>query len=316
VYYMARVLYPTSKWLAIIVAAFVTFQPMHTDIMSAVNNDALINAIGGMFFLVMAWIYQRGLSLVRILLLSLILALGMLTKTTAVVLLAALPLAVLFYIWRSGHLPLFLGILIITFAIVAVGLVLWQLEILQGWVDEVGVWTERYFRVNISGTLDRVQDPTQVKLPLQAAPIVFQSFWAIFGWRHILVDSGVYITIAVITFVALLGLLGLVIRGFMVGENRSSFKDPFPFLVYALSAVLMAWLIAIFRSLADQGMNVYLSHGRYVFIAMAPFALLFTLGLRTWVREPFQRIASFIYLACIILLDSFCFWGYIVPFYY
>jgi hypothetical protein len=92
--------------------------------------------------------------------------------------------------------------------------------------------------------------------------------------------------------------------------------NPLPFLAFALSAVLLAWVVAIFRSLADQGMNTYLSHGRYIFVAMVPFAMLFILGLRAWVRESYQSVLSVMLILGLVVFDAVCFWGTLIPFYY
>ena len=315
-YQTVRILYPYRKWLAVMVSAFVVFQPVHTDIMSAVNNDVLINALAGLFFLVMAWIFQEGLDLKKGVLLFSLLILGFLTKTTAIVLLISLPISLLFYIWRSGHMKWFFGIAGVCLCVIVASLILWQMEILQGWMNQIGDIAGRYFRVTFSGTFQALQDPEFRELPLQAAPVVFRSFWGSFGWRHIWLPSVWYVLMGAFSTVSLVGLVLLTCSKMFHQERRENLPYRASFLVYSFFTVLVACLTAILRSVAVQGLSPYLSHGRYVFIAMVPFAMLFTLGLRAWTKPAWRRAAAALFLLFLIAYDALCFWGTMMPYYY
>jgi hypothetical protein len=315
-YFAVRVLYPYQKWLALAVASFVVFQPVHTDIMSSVNNDTLVNAIGGLFFLVAAWIFKKGLDLRKIILLVLLIILGILTKTTTVVLILSLPLILLFYLWREGHHKWFVGILGFLILILVGSSVLWQIEVLQEWVVQFGDAIGKYFRITFSGTFEALNDPEFRQLPLKAAPVVYKSFWGAFGWRHIWLNDGWYVGLATISALAILGLIVMGIRGLTRQERRLQNRYQAPFLGYGIGAVILAILAAVFRSLAVQGLSPYLSHGRYVFIAMVPFAMLITLGLRAWTSPIWRRKTGILFVLMLIVYDAVCFWGTVVPFYH
>jgi len=316
VYQMVKVLYPASKWLAVFVAAFVTFLPTFTDMMSAVNNDVLVNLFGAIFFLIMATIFKRGLTILRVTLLMVVLLLAFFTKTTALVLVSTLPVALLLYIWRSGHHLWFLGILVAVLLVVAASLILWQLDILQGWINVVGDWMGEYLRVSFSGTFARLEDPEYRSLPLHAAPHVFRTFWGVFGWGHIPIASAGYIAWGGITMLASLGLIYIGLRWLVKVEKRSSYQEASSFLTFAVIASILAWTIAIFRSVAYQGLSIYISHGRYIFVAIAPFVLALTMGMRVWIKERWHSIAGLLFIFCLALYDLYCFLGTVVPFYY
>jgi hypothetical protein len=315
-YGIVRILYPFQKWLAVIVVAFVIFQPALTDIMSSVNNDVLINALGGLFFLVMAWIFQERLDVKKGTLLIILLILGILTKTTAIVLLISLPIGLLFYIWRAGHPKWFLGIIGLCLVVAILSGVLWQMDILQGWINQAGDIAGRYFRITFSGTFAALQDPEFRELPLRAAPVVFKSFWGTFGWRNIWLPTPLYIIIGILTVVSLFGLTYLACSSLLQKERRKHLPARSPFLVYGFCAVLAGCVAAVLRSVAVQGLNSYLSHGRYIFIVMVPFALLFTLGLRAWTKPAWRRLAGAFFVLFLVIFDAVSFWGTLMPYYH
>jgi hypothetical protein len=86
--------------------------------------------------------------------------------------------------------------------------------------------------------------------------------------------------------------------------------------VFSGAAVGLAWLAAIVRSQAYQGALLYLSHGRYAYIAVVPFALLLVLGLEAWVPARWRPRALWAFLAVMVGFDALAFWGYLVPFYH
>jgi hypothetical protein len=108
----------------------------------------------------------------------------------------------------------------------------------------------------------------------------------------------------------------MAIRCFIQRGRLEQIKCRAPFLIYGFCIVLVACVAAVLRSIAVQGLAPYLSHGRYIFIAMVPFALLFTLGLRAWTKRVWRRTAGFIYVLYLIAFDAVCFWGTLMPYYH
>ena len=118
------------------------------------------------------------------------------------------------------------------------------------------------------------------------------------------------------TILASLGLIYIGIRWLIEKGKRLSYQEASSFLTFAVIASILAWTIAIFRSVAYQGLSIYISHGRYIFVAIAPFALALTMGMRGWIKESWHGIAGLLFIFCLALYDLYCFLGTVVPFYY
>lgn len=310
----SRRLFPEDECLPFAVAAFLVFQPMYTDMMAAVNNDVLANALAAAFFLSIADVYRRGPRLLTVTLIAGTLVAGILTKTTFVIIFISLPLLFITYPWRSRWLRVTALVAAVVGVLTLLGF-MWLTAGDQhsGLASKLAEILGRYFRVDWQATVRALLSPGGEDAPNLAATavVVSKSFWAAFGWGHVTLPPGLYIVPAIFTAIAILGLLRLALT-----SGRSHVPWRAGYLSYSLLAVLLAWAAAIVRSLAVQGMGVYLSHGRYVFVAMVPFAFLFTYGILGWIPRSWRSLATALYLLTFAIFDALCFWGYLVPFYY
>jgi len=105
---------------------------------------------------------------------------------------------------------------------------------------------------------------------------VFQTFWARFGWAHILLNSKLYWVLVGWTGVGVLG--GIVmLRRSVKGKDRSWILA----LVWLGTAAALIWLSALLRGFftpLDQ--SPYIPTARYAFPAMMPTMLLLAAGWR------------------------------------
>jgi len=316
-FFTTRILFPGRVKLLIAVLALVVFQPGYTDIMSAVNNDALLNAFSAGFFLAAAWLYIRGISWRAAILAVLCLAGALLSKTTAVAVLCAVPFSVIFYPWRGKvGFRRVIGVVVLGIvALAVVGIVMSRAD--NPMVKEGLAFIGHYFRMDVLGTWQALTAAGQYEKYYLTAMTVFQSFWAAFGWRSVLLASEWYYLLMLATGVAVTGLLW---RGTGWLRRRARSNDDerrAAYLLFATSALILASAAAIVRSQAVQGgITNYLSHGRYVFVALVPFALLFTLGWQQWLSVLLKRWWLIAYLIALVGFDAVAFWGYLVPFYY
>lgn len=313
-YKTAEMLFDDSKWIAPTAMAFVVFHPGNSDIMSAVNNDVLVNLIGALFFFTLARIYKKDLSVWNGLILILLVIAGILAKTTAVILLATLPFALAFYLWLRGHkvAATVIGVLILISMLTL--FVILPLVGMESLPDNIIADIGKYFRVNLSQTLEGLEDAEYTNRAVQAVPVVFKSFWVSFGWRHIWLAPVWYWILGGISALTGVGILKRLVN--WVSEMQSQPLPKNAYLGFAFFAALVAALIAVLRSLAAQGLRPYLSHGRYAFIAIIPFAIIFIHGVRSWMRDLVSDKLSAAFLASFIAFDAIAFWGYLVPFYY
>jgi len=310
-----RTLLPENLNLAAAAGAFLVFLPGLCDIMAAVNNDVLINALAAVLFLVLAQLFRRGPTFASVSLAGGLVVSAILTKSTGAILIGLLPLVILAHNPRSQRRwvkPAVLVLLLLA-GIAAVGA--WALRSHPSLQVELEASINRYFRADLWLTLQNATDPDRVKIYWTTTKVVFRSFWAAFGWRDVMLASRVYL---VPLAVSGLGMLGLLIASFRIGRRprtKTRWWRP-SYLVFSGAAVSLAWLVAVIRSQAYQGMPLYLSHGRYAYIAVVPFALLLVLGLEAWVPARWRPRAVWVFLAMMVAFDAVAFWGYLVPFYH
>lgn len=329
-YFVARLLNPAQPYVATAVCAFLVFMPGYTDIMSAVSNDALVNSLGAVFILLMAFAFLKRrkwyVPVAVVVLAGATLMTAMAAKATALSLILALPLAwvAVGFIWAlflpSGH-PVLRGGVTALLLVGVLGLVVAALAILGPLRDRFSAvlgWLAQYLRINLSGTLANVLSPQRVPYSL-ASDIVFRSFWAIFGWRHVYIAVPWYWLPGIATLAACAGLFRQAARsighirhaGITVDQRRRILFFTFTFVTIAV-----AWVMAILRSQADQGMSAYQSHGRYIYVALVPFAVLFTQGILSLVKHAWRARATAVIALSIAAFDAVCFWGYLMPYYY
>ncbi len=293
------------------------FQPGYTDIMSAANNDALVNALSAMLFLALAWLFNRPPSRRRGLVggaaVVALLAAALLVKTSALALLIALPLAVFFYLVRGSKRPWLWVVVAGAFLVALAGIIALVLQTAmspqgRGLADFIS----RYFRINFAGTVNSLLSGGRVSYAT-LVEVVFKSFWAIFGWRHIYLAPWAY-------WLPLLGMTGAAIGlGVSAWRGARRPRQPAPpglaFLALAAVVVAITATIAVLRGQVDQG-AVYHSHGRYAYVAMVPFALLFAAGWLGWLPQAWRRRGLVVFIAAVALFNAIAFWGFLVPYYY
>ncbi len=326
-YWSARWLFPDRNYIAVSTAFFVVLLPEFADIMSAVNNDVLANALGAIFFLLVAFLFTHHtrwpIFLSVLLLICLTLAAVLETKATALELVSTVPLGLLAVFvtrvlllstgrsaWRIAVLVL-LGAALTALVVLGVA---WR-DVIIGHLTNVIDWLARYLRINVSGTIKNLLDPRRVSYAF-AAQIVFQSFWAVFGWRHIYLAPAWYGLPALATVIAL---VGLVVGGIRMLRSKLPLEHKRrvgQYGVFALTGVFLAWTAAIARSQAAQGMGPYQSHGRYIYVALVPFAILFVAGVLAIVPWRWQRRAAAMVIVTSAFFELLSFWGYLFPYYH
>lgn len=312
-FYTARLLFSDKDYIVLAVTGFVVFLPGYTDDMSAVNNDVLANVLAALFLGLVALIYRDRRNWRALILLGLLLAGAMLTKTTALTLVVALPALFLFYpAWSFKR-----KLAVLLSVVVLVGLMTWYViqfdqPLFQSLVAKLG----QYLRVDMFASWQAFLNPANLRLYYATALTVFKSFWAAFGWRHVTISSVFYWTLGAITLIAAGGLFVWTTLQF-VRKNRTGLSNwRVNYLIASACVVILAWLAAIVRGQMVQGNGIYLSHGRYAYVALIPFAILFVLGLGQWLPATWDRKACAAMVVLMAVFDALCFWGYLVPYYY
>ena len=296
-YLTAQALFPEDASWQWAVPAFVAFLPMHTFITSSVNNDSLAELLASLVIYSLLRILKDGLSWQKVASVACLLVLGVLTKrtTTFTVPLVALTIIPLYYLRaKSPKLPpadktphtfprwlrqWCIWLLIIS----AIGLGLWALTL------------NLQFAIRYS----------------LFALLTFASFWANFGWLNVPLDLGWYAALAVFSLLALCGLGLFAVR---VARGIETLE---PWQRRALLMLLLAVLLIFAQTASMMIVPSYIpQQGRYLFPALIPLAVFFTLGLREWVPAPRRGLFPLTLVLGMFVLDSVSLCCYIIPHFY
>jgi 4-amino-4-deoxy-L-arabinose transferase-like glycosyltransferase len=270
---VTRRLFPDQPLIALGSAAFVAFLPQHTAMMAAVNNDALAGLMAAALLLMslrLIQVQQPG----RATLLSsgIILGLGLITKATvypaAGVLLFALACRWRHQgggNWASQSRQL---VLVLAPALLLAGPWWLRNALVYGWPDVLGLIRHAEVAIGQPRTSDWIAEHGLVAWLVRGIQFTFQSFWGQFGWMGVVMDSRVYLALALTTVLAVVGCLLPCPTRFRPADHRAA-------LVLVLQFLLALAAFAAFNASFVQ------HQGRYLFTAVIPVALLFAVG---WFR--------------------------------
>jgi hypothetical protein len=311
-----RELFPDDKLLSAGVLAFIVFLPMFTHITSSILNDSLASLVASAIIYLLIVSLKRGFSSWRILGLVLLLLMSLVTKRTT---LFTIPLALLAvgialsktrrrFNWKA------VGIITSVFLVVG-GLIgwLWRSKPEQmRWIID-NYYADSSFSGYISALLSTDYFSPQFRaslwLSLQG---VFRKFWGGFGWLAVYPDQAWYQIIGLVHLIALVGLIIYVVRIMNGARCLASWQKQG-------LLILLAGLGGNLALLMGKGAIVdYWSRaqGRYLFPAIIPIAVLFTLGVREVIPVRYHRAWLVAYIAGFILYDSIVLMRYIIPYFY
>jgi len=316
-YLTAQALFPEETSWQLAVPAFVAFLPMHTFITSSINNDSLAELLASLAVYSLLRILRAGpsttlrtgLSWRGIVSVACLLASGLLTKRTTTF---AIPLAALtipLYCLRAKSLKLaptseaprcplrWLGQRCIWLLIVsAIGLGLWTLTRLPSYYLRL-LEPQRYA-------------PAALRAYALFFLLTFASFWANFGWMNVPLDLGWYAALAVFSLLALCGLGFFAVRVARGTEPLETWQRR------ALLMLLLAVVLIFAQTFGLMIVQGIPQQGRYLFPALIPLAVFFTLGLREWVPTQHRSLFPLALVLGMFVLDSVSLCCYIIPHFY
>lgn len=298
IYSLVRTLYPTQRGLALVTTALATFNPSFLYSGALVSNDVPLTALCTLSLLVMTKLVldQRPPRLKWFMLLGVLISLGLLIKTTA---LGLIPFAVAipaYIAWRTRQRRVL--IMGLTGILVPIALVTgwWFIrnQILYG--DPLA-----YRLLYASAMFPRDVPLTWAELFQINLPWMWQTFWG--GPTP---GDFPQSLLAVLIIICGLGLFGLVIL--VSRTNRTWFRlDDGKNRAVALM-ILGGWLafilLAQIQFIRTSGGT---DQGRYLFPAIAPFALFVVLGLHEFAHSLTLRITPHVSRRAILWRNSFLF---------
>jgi len=326
-YLVVREIRPDRPALALGAAAFVAFVPQHVAMMSGVNNDSLAELLLALILLQMFRALKRGESrelrglkeLKELVALGVLLGLGLITKTVdylaAPIVLVSLLLPALRrqpgntqHATRStqhASRTTYHAFLIFAPALL-IGSLWWFRNVnVYGGFDVLGLARHNAVVAGQPLTADWIAQMGIVPFLLSALTTTFHSFWGQFGWMGVPMPDWVYLGLGVLSLIAL--------AGWLLASRRSPLtnylSDP--------PAVLLA-LLVLFTFVAYVWYNLtFVQHqGRYLFPALIPLGLVFSIGIACWTRLLPRPFSVFVYagvLAGLVVLDVWALNRFIIP---
>lgn len=317
--FISRRLFPRQPQIALAVMALVAFLPQHLAMMSAVNNDALAEAIVAVGLL---WILRclQGED-IPTWQLGIIAGLALLCKITIYFLALLFPLAILLR-WRKSESPI--ATLLRDLAIfAAVALLIgggWWLRNISvyDFPDFLGLGAHDAVVSDQLRTADHIARGGWGTYLEQILTVTFNSFWGQFGWMALPLDSvlggWIYRGFGLYTLAGISGLMlslwslraKLASAQFADGPSRNIITV----FVANVALVLLAYVYYNIEFVQWQG--------RYLFPALIPIALGLVAGLDAWRDKLLGRwnrsrwlIVGAIF--CLFPLDLYLLFRVIVP---
>jgi len=311
----ARELFPDDPLVRYGAPAFVALTPMFAFVQAGVNNDALVNFLAALAFLLMARLLVRGMSLARLIMLAAVIALAVFTKRTALFLVPVGALATLMWLaFRSRRPARVIAGGGVALLVVLAGVWAWWAGGGAESVPQEWRWNAlRYF-------FNEPDQPGRILAVLRtpaALPEIgrylwgmHNSFWGSFGWHIVHFPTVFYVALAGIGLAAAAG----VVRLLFADETT-----------LAQRAALITWAVAL--AVAALGATAFFAsylilpyppppQGRYLFAAMVPIAVLLCAGLGSWVDEGRRWRALSVGVGSLVVFDLVALVGFVVPWFY
>jgi len=250
---------------ALLTAALVAFHPQFVFISSVVSNDSAVAALATTTLWMTARVLRRGLTLRRALLVGALTGLSILCKTSALLLLPLVGAACLWRGWRDRR----------TIRDLIAPLSAYSASALL-----VGGWWYARNAIRYGAplgltahtqTLWARPEPAPLWALIPELPLLLRSFWAAYGWGHVMWPVGVYL---------LLGGLSLYALGRSLWESIASARREGVAPRHAILALAALWGLGIFAALLQWMRQVGAPHGRLLFPALGAWALWLANGLR------------------------------------
>jgi 4-amino-4-deoxy-L-arabinose transferase-like glycosyltransferase len=320
-YGIARRIFPARPTLALGAAAFVAFLPQHLATVSQVGNDVLAELLfAAMLYVLVGWVVAdragpnegregregRGNLAPTEWMLGLLLGLILITKTTAYI---AVPLAgaVLLWRWRrerAAGIAIARDLLAIALPAALIALPWYARNVwAYGWPDILGLRRHDEIVVGQMRTPEFIAQFGTAAYWRRTVEWTLKSFWGVFGWMGVWLDSRFYLLVALLSGTAL---GGFALRVLPFLARRS---------VPAAAKCRAAWLLSfsvLLTLLAYAWYNLtFLQHqGRYLFTALIPIALAFAWG---WDAALRPRNARLLAGALAVFAVALAAWGVIGP---
>lgn len=320
---ISTLLMPDNYLSQVTVPLLIVLTPAFSDMMSAVNNDVLVNFSITTLLLGCILLVRNGLRPVPIILALLSLGVALMSKRTAVVGLVPLSLALL---WGWQRRPVrwwFYGLALVGCSVI-LGVGAFRFVNVPGGVgapggivlrDWLASLDQYYLRMSLARTFTSVLDWERTRdLYPFVSKLLFASFWVRFGWGHVKMgDAWEHTLIGVI----MVGSIGLFIQGRRAGPQLLLWQRRCIWLLIAI--LLTAWGAALMRLHPLPPPDVtwaYRPVGRYIHLAIVPTIWLLVWGFQGLGGQRWHAYSLSVLIGAFLVIDTVA-WAYtLINFYY
>jgi len=342
-YAIARRIVPGRAAVALGTAAFVAFLPQHLATVAQVGNDVLAEVLfAAVLYLLIGWVVGSGgrgrAAGVRgpfaNLGLGVLLGLILVTKTTAYI---AVPLAggVLLWRWRRERVSLrriLLDSVLVAGPMLVIGLPWYARDLaVYGWPDFLGLIRHDQIVIGQTRTGEYLAQVGWNAYLRRGVEFTFKSFWGVFGWLGVFMDSRIYFALALLSGVGGGGLVWRMASGeWRINEsanqqisksaNQQMAGTAGHAVAKAHDASRLTFDVSRSRIIILMGVSVLLTfltyawyntqfvqhQGRYLFTALIPIALAFAMG---WEAATAPRAGRIVAAALVIFAAALAAWG-------
>ncbi len=265
VYQCGRLVSPQRPVVGLVAAAITAFNPMFLFIATSVNNDNLVILLNSVAIYYMLLTLRDGFKPGRSLLIALLIALGALTKLSALVLVPVIAIAALWVAYKRRDWR---------------GLVTLGVMMLSAWALLAGWWYVRnlilYGELFGSSTMAAVAGMRETPFTLGTALSEFEGFrrfyWGVFGAANIQIGDLFYALVDFVVLTSMFGLMFLLAQLAAIKDFRFA-REELSRLLFLLG-VLLAGMIAFFLWTAQT----YATQGRLLFPFFAAISPLLAAG--------------------------------------
>ncbi len=291
-------LIPSRPDLASLMTAVVVFLPQHTFINSMVGEGPLAELMACLVFYCWVRLFRRGLGGWEIVGIVLGTMAGVWSKTTAAFL---IPLDVGLALWwllrRPRRAWTWRHTVYLCASIIVLGAGTW-------W------WSHSPLGTRVEGLVRRFLPPSELfwvdRRGItfgEGLLLTYDSFWANFGWMAVPVSERWYGAIVLFSLMAS--------WGWCAGQREKISSWAVGMMG---GGMLIAFLIFIWSGLLTE--PYYWIQGRYLFPIVIPFAFLLVGGWMRLVSTSRSRAAILSLLGFLIVFDTWCLAGYVLPYFY
>jgi len=285
-WFAIRAMFPARNIFALGACSFIVFWPMHTHLNSSINSDTLAELVGALFFFLVVYIYSRGLSLFRVVLMLGLLIIAIFTKPTLFFLFPTLITILILQVGQWLKWPK-----------ITVGLLIGGLVLIT-WFGGLSVYQISAGGRNPFSILSGpVRFPEWSEFVTRAAFIYYikslnfaaVSFGGLFGWSIHIPWSWVKF-VALVVGLSAVGILIFIYRELLGwGSQRENLNTRQKELLIIFLIALLFSSMGVFLPIVVMQSPKWGIHSRYYFPVLIPLALYFFIGFCQLVPVRFQR---------------------------